>query len=65
MKKAKTALITGASKRVGKSIAIFLAKKGYNIAIHFNESRKESLQLEKEIMAMGVQAKCFKFNLFR
>ena len=63
MKKAKTALITGASKRVGKSIAIFLAKKGYNIAIHFNESRKESLQLEKEIMAMDVQAKCFKLNL--
>ena len=63
MKKAKTALITGASKRVGKSIAIFLAKKGYNIAIHFNESRKDSLQLEKEIMALGVQAKCFKLNL--
>jgi NAD(P)-dependent dehydrogenase (short-subunit alcohol dehydrogenase family) len=31
-----TALITGASKRVGKALAEHLAAKGWNIIIHFN-----------------------------
>ena len=63
MSKFKTALITGASKRIGKSIAIFLAKKGYNIALHFNDSVKESKQLENEICNLGVKTKCFRLNL--
>jgi len=41
----KTALITGASRRVGKSMATHLAGCGWNIAIHFNSSQKEALQL--------------------
>ena len=38
----KTALITGASKRVGLSITKHLASKGFNIAIHYNTSEIES-----------------------
>ena len=34
----QTALITGASKRIGKAIAEYLAEKGWNIIIHFNYS---------------------------
>ena len=41
MKKNKTVLITGSSKRIGCSIAKSLAKEGYNVAIHFNESENE------------------------
>ncbi len=63
MKKNKTALITGASKRVGKSIAIFLAKKGYNIAIHYNKSEKEAKNLKSQIQSFGVQVNCFKLDL--
>ena len=36
----QTALITGASKRIGKAIAEHLAEKGWNIAVHFNSSEK-------------------------
>ncbi|NQU55075.1 MAG: SDR family oxidoreductase [Bacteroidetes bacterium] len=36
----KTALITGASKRIGKSIAEYLAGKGWNIIVHYNSSKK-------------------------
>lgn len=36
----KTALITGSSKRIGKSIAEYLAEKGWNVIIHFNSSEK-------------------------
>jgi NAD(P)-dependent dehydrogenase (short-subunit alcohol dehydrogenase family) len=47
----KTALITGASKRIGKAIAEHLAGKGWNIAIHFNTSEKPAEVLVKELSA--------------
>jgi len=45
----KTALITGASKRIGKSIAMHLAKKGFNIAIHYNLSKKDAVDLQTDL----------------
>jgi NAD(P)-dependent dehydrogenase (short-subunit alcohol dehydrogenase family) len=42
----KTALITGASKRVGKAIAEHLAGKGWNVIIHFNSSEKPAKELK-------------------
>jgi pteridine reductase len=38
----KTALITGAAKRVGKAMALHLAGQGWNIAIHYNTSELEA-----------------------
>jgi pteridine reductase len=38
----KTALVTGASKRIGKSIVEFLAENGWNIIIHYNFSEKDA-----------------------
>lgn len=38
-----TALITGASKRIGKSIAEHLAGKGWNVIIHFNRSAEDAV----------------------
>ena len=37
MSERKKVLITGASKRIGKSIALNLAKHGCDIAIHYNK----------------------------
>ena len=45
----KTALITGASKRIGKAVAEFLAEKGWNIIIHFNSSEKPAKQLAETL----------------
>ena len=42
----KTALITGASKRVGKAISEHLAGKGWNVIIHFNSSEKSAQELK-------------------
>ncbi|MGM0621205.1 MAG: SDR family NAD(P)-dependent oxidoreductase [Bacteroidota bacterium] len=45
----KTALITGASKRVGKAIAEHLAEKGWNVIVHFNSSEKSGRELKDEL----------------
>lgn len=41
----QTALITGASKRIGKAIALYLAENGWNIAVHYNSSYPEAEEL--------------------
>ncbi|RZI47198.1 SDR family NAD(P)-dependent oxidoreductase [Rickettsiales endosymbiont of Peranema trichophorum] len=48
-----TAFITGASKRLGGAIALFLARNGWNIIAHYNKSRKEALKLAYNIEAEG------------
>ena len=45
----QTALITGASKRIGKSIAEHLAGKGWNIAIHYNHSEGDAKKLAGQL----------------
>ena len=44
----KVAVITGAAKGLGLNIALFLAKSGYTVVIHYKDSEKEALSaLEK------------------
>jgi NAD(P)-dependent dehydrogenase (short-subunit alcohol dehydrogenase family) len=45
----KTALITGASKRIGKAISRYLASQGWNVAIHYNTSGDKAEELRKEL----------------
>lgn len=47
----KTALITGASKRIGKALSEHLAKNGWNIIIHYNNSGKAAAQLVSSLSA--------------
>lgn len=46
---AKTALITGAAKRLGKGMTLHLANLGWNIAIHYNTSDTEAKQLQAQL----------------
>lgn len=41
-------LITGAAKRIGRVLAIELARRGFEVAIHFNRSRQEAEQVSRE-----------------
>ncbi len=52
----KTALITGAAKRLGRQIALALASEGVNILVHFNSSEDEAEELCMSIRAEGVKA---------
>lgn len=51
----KCALITGATRGIGKQIAITLAKQGYNIALNYRKENEELENTKKEIGEIGVQ----------
>ena len=52
----KTALVTGASRGIGKAIAIRLAKDGYDIAVNYNSNTEKAEQTAAEIRSLGVKA---------
>ena len=58
----KTAIITGATRGIGRSIALNFAKHGCNIAFTYNSSIAAANDLEKELTAIGVKAKSYQSN---
>lgn len=60
-----TVLVTGASRGIGRQIALTLAKNGYNVAINYHKSEKEAIALKDELIASGVDADCFKADVSR
>src|SRR5258708_9492186 len=56
----KTALITGASKGIGRSIAIKFAEQGANVAFTYLSSVEQGLALEAELASKGVKAKGYR-----
>ena len=53
----KTAIITGASRGIGRGIALAFAKQGCNIAFTYSSSVDAAQSLENELIATGVHAK--------
>ena len=60
--KNKTALITGASRGIGKGIDREFAKHGCNVAFTYNASVEAAEALEKELNSFGVKAKGYQSN---
>lgn len=56
-------LITGAAKRIGRTIAIELAQAGWNVGVHFHQSDDQALQLVEELQGFGVNAVALKADL--
>ena len=52
----KTALVTGASKGVGKGIALEFARCGCDVAVNFNADRAGADATVEEIRALGRRA---------
>ena len=59
----KTALVTGAARRIGRVIALSLARKGADIVLHYHRSREEALATQKEIKALGVHCHLLQADL--
>ena len=52
----QTALVTGAAKRVGREIALALARRGANVVVHYHHSAGAARQVVAAIRALGVDA---------
>ncbi|MFA5099948.1 MAG: 3-oxoacyl-[acyl-carrier-protein] reductase [Candidatus Omnitrophota bacterium] len=61
--KNKTALISGATRGIGRAIALELAKEGANISFNYAKSKDEAASLETELAALGVKAKSFQTDI--
>lgn len=59
----KTVLITGSSRGIGKETALYLAKNGYNIVLHYKNNLDSALSVKKEIEALGQTARILNFDI--
>ncbi len=51
-----TALVTGAARRIGRAIALDLARAGWRVAVHYRHSAREAQALAREIAEAGGEA---------
>ncbi len=58
----KTAVITGASRGIGKAVAMEFAKQGANVAFTCTSLSENALATEKELKSLGVNAKAYASN---
>lgn len=49
-------MVTGASRRIGRVLALALAKAGANVAITYRDSEAQAQQTRKELEALGIKA---------
>ena len=58
----KTAIITGATRGIGRGIAVEFAKQGANVAFTYSSSVDAANALETELNAIGIKAKGYQSN---
>jgi len=59
----KSALVTGASRGIGRSIALQLAEEGYNVAVNYAGSKDKAEAVVEEIKAKGVESFAIQANV--
>ncbi len=63
MMEKKVALVTGASRGIGKACAIELAKAGYDVAVSYAGNEEAANKTVAELKDLGVNAKAYKFDV--
>ena len=59
----RTALVTGAGKRLGRAVALRLAEEGADVAVHYRDSEPAARETAEEIKKLGRRAVPFGANL--
>lgn len=59
----QTVLVTGSSRGIGKAIALYLGKKGYDVVVHCRSKREEANEVAEEITGMGRESRVLQFDL--
>jgi len=63
MLKNKTAIISGGTRGIGKAIVLNLARQGVNISFNYLKSKDTAVELEKELLSLGVKVKAYQANI--
>ncbi len=63
MLEGKTAVVTGASRGIGRAIALKLASQGAAVVINYNGSEEKAREVEEQIRENGGQASIFQCNV--
>jgi len=61
--KIKSVLVTGASRGIGKAIALELSRQGFNIVLNFRHQKDKAQAVLKEIESLGQQARLLPFDV--
>ena len=61
--KGKNALVTGASRGIGRAIALELGRQGVNVAVNYSGSEAKALEVVEELKALGVQSFAVQCNV--
>jgi len=56
-------LVTGAAKRLGRQVALHLAREGYSIALHYHHSKAEAMSTAADIYKIGMRCELFACDL--
>jgi NAD(P)-dependent dehydrogenase (short-subunit alcohol dehydrogenase family) len=59
----RVALVTGAAKRIGRQIALTLAQRGWDVAVHYGQSATEAAEVVAAINALGRRAVALQCDL--
>lgn len=59
----KTVLVTGSGRGIGREIALYLAKNGYDIVLNYNRSAEKVIEVQKEIEKIGQKARTLQFDV--
>ena len=59
----RTVLVTGAAKRLGREIALALAKDGWQVAVHYRDSVEDAAKTAAECKALAGASATFRANL--
>ena len=59
------ALVTGAGKRLGRAMALYLADRGFDVAVHFASSETAAQSLVQELIAKGRQSIALQADLLK
>ncbi|MFI3156367.1 MAG: 3-oxoacyl-ACP reductase FabG [Methylococcaceae bacterium] len=59
----KTVLVTGSSRGIGKAIALYLAKQGFDLVIHCRSQRAQAEEVAAEIKQLGRDARILQFDI--
>jgi 3-oxoacyl-[acyl-carrier protein] reductase len=59
----KTILVTGSSRGIGKAIALYLAKQGYDLVLHCRSQKAQAEAVIAEIEQLGLSARLLQFDI--